>query len=108
MTFPKNRGKNIGKSISKNLSNKYSQKPLDHTKRSATDAFKTVPKRAKRVIQKLAEETGDLIGNKIADRTRKFLRTTSQDILETVEKEYDKEIPKERYISPEESSIIMV
>ena len=28
--------KNIGQNICKNLSGKYSQKPLDHTKKSAT------------------------------------------------------------------------
>ena len=44
---------------------KYSQKPLDYTKQSATDTFKTS---SKRVIQKTAEATGDLIGNKIANR----------------------------------------
>ena len=47
---------------------KYSQKLLDHTKQSATDAFKTD---SKGVIQKTAEATGDLIGNKIADRITK-------------------------------------
>ena len=41
--------KNIGKSISKNLSVKYSQKHLDHAKKSPTDAFKTA---SKRTIQK--------------------------------------------------------
>ena len=41
--------KNIGKNMSKNLSVKYSQKSLDHTKTSATDAFKTS---SKRVTQK--------------------------------------------------------
>ena len=55
-------GKNIGKNISKNLSGKYSQKLLDHAKRSAADALKTT---SKRVIQKTAEETGDLIGRKM-------------------------------------------
>ena len=37
------------------------QKRLDHTKKSATDALKTSSERA---IQKVAEETGDLIGKK--------------------------------------------
>ena len=37
-------GKKIGKNISKNLSGKYSQKLLDHTKKSATDAYKTLQK----------------------------------------------------------------
>ena len=43
--------KNMSKNISKNLSGKYSQKPLDHGKKSATDAFVTVSKG----IQKTAE-----------------------------------------------------
>ena len=48
--------------LSKNLNSKYSQKLLDHAKQSATDALKTVSKRA---IQKTAEVTGDLIENKM-------------------------------------------
>ena len=56
------------KNISKHLIGKYSQKLLDHSKQSATDAFKTASKRA---IQKTAEATGDMIGNKIADRMKK-------------------------------------
>ena len=40
LSFAKNMGKNIGKNINKNLSGKYSQKPLDHAKKSATDALK--------------------------------------------------------------------
>ena len=54
--------KNMGKS----LSNKYGQKLIDSAKKSTTDAIKTASKRA---IQKIAEATGDLIGNKIADKT---------------------------------------
>ena len=56
-------GNNIFKIISKGLKDKYSQTVLDHTKQTATDVFKTASKRA---IQKTAEATGDLIGNKIA------------------------------------------
>ena len=44
LSFAKNMGKNIGKNISKNLSGKYSQKLLDHAKRSATDALKLLLK----------------------------------------------------------------
>ena len=54
-------------SFAKNLSNKYSQKLIDIAKKSTTDAIKTV---SKRVIQKTAEATGDLVGNKIADKIR--------------------------------------
>ena len=54
-------GRNIDKDTSKHLSSKYNQRFLDHAKQSATDTIKTAPKRA---IQKKAEATGDLIGNK--------------------------------------------
>ena len=47
------------------LSNKYGQKLFDGAKTSTTDAIKTAWKRA---IQKTAEATRDLIGNKIADK----------------------------------------
>ena len=55
----------FAKNIGKNLSNKYSQKLLDAGKKSTTDAMNTASKRA---IQKRTEATGDLIGNKIADK----------------------------------------
>ena len=45
LSFAKNMGKNIGKNISKTLSGKYSQKPLDHAKKSDADAFKTSSKK---------------------------------------------------------------
>ena len=92
-------GKNIGKNISKNLSGKYSQKLLDHAKESAIDALKTV---SKTTIQKTAEATGDLTGNKIANRIRKVSKISPLYSLETGKNEHDKEIPKQRYISPED------
>ena len=55
----------FAKNMGKILSNKYSQKHLDSAKKSTTDAIKTTSKRA---IQKAAETTADLIGNKIADK----------------------------------------
>ena len=50
--------------MGKNLSNTYGQKRLNSAKKSTTDAIKTASKRA---VQKIAEATGELIGNKIAD-----------------------------------------
>ena len=44
MSFSKNIGKNIGINISKSLNSKYSQKILDHAKKSATDALKLLQK----------------------------------------------------------------
>ena len=75
LSFAENTGRNIGKNISKCLNSKYSPKLLDHTKWSATDALKTY---SKGVIQKAVEATGDLIGNKIADKIislKKLIKT---------------------------------
>ena len=60
--------KNLSTDISKYVSGKYSQKLLDHARKSAADALKDA---SNRVIQKAVEATGDLIGNKIADRITK-------------------------------------
>ena len=74
----------IGKNISKSLSSKYNQKLLDHAKKSATDALEIASKGA---IQKTSEATGDLIGNKIADRITKVSKTSLNNNSETNEKE---------------------
>ena len=52
------------------MNSKYSQKCLDHAKHSATDTLRTA---SKGTIQKTAETTGDLIGNKIAVKITKGL-----------------------------------
>ena len=49
-------------SCARRMSNKYGKKLVDTAKKSPTDAIKTASKRA---IQKTAEETGDLVGNKL-------------------------------------------
>ena len=49
-------------SFAKNIGNKYGKKLFDTAKKSTTDVIKTASKRA---IQKTAEATGDLIGNKL-------------------------------------------
>ena len=51
---------------------------IDHAKQSATDALKTT---SKRLIQKAAEATHDLIGNKITDKILKAWKTSSQNSL---------------------------
>ena len=79
-------------------------KLFDHAKKSATDALKTS---LKRLIHKTAEETRDLIGNKIADRITKVSKSSQQNNSETVSHEHDKEIPKERYISPDKRQEII-
>ena len=79
------------KNISKNLSSKCGQKFLDHAEQSATDAIKTV---SKRVFQKTAEATCDLIGNKIANWITRVWKISPKNKLETNEEEA---ILRERY-----------
>ena len=74
---------NKNRYTSKNLSNKYSRKPLHSAKKSTTDSIKTA---SKRTSQKAAEATGDLIGNKIADKTTSASKkslTRSQNLLDS-------------------------
>ena len=86
--------------MGKSLSNKYGKKLFDSAKKSTADAIKTASKRA---IQKTAEATGDLIGNKIADKI------TSASKKNNNETEEDVEITthKKRFISPEEKQQII-
>ena len=60
---------------------------------SLTDALKTASKRA---IQKTAEATCDLTGNKIADKITRASKTFPKNNSETNEQE----ILRERFISP--------
>ena len=57
----------FAKNIGKSLSSKYGQNFLDSVKKSTADAY-CIETASKRAIQKTAEATGDLIGNKIADK----------------------------------------
>ena len=58
----------MDKNISNNLSVKIARNFLIMVKKSATEALKTS---SKKVIQKTAEATDDLISNKIVDRITK-------------------------------------
>ena len=58
----------FARNMGKTLSNKYGQKSLDSAKTSTRNAIKNASKRA---IQKTAEATRDLIGNKITSVSKK-------------------------------------
>ena len=117
LSFAKNMGrhankvaKNMGRhanKVAKNLSNKQSQKLFDSAKKSTTDAIKTASKRA---IQKTAEATGDLIGNKVADKKTSISKKPAKELHNNNhETEEDAEITthKKRYVSPEERQQII-
>ena len=89
LSFAKNMSKNIGKDRSKNLGGKKSQKLVDHVEQPTADAFKMVSKGA---IEKIAEVTGDLIENKIADKITRVSKASSKNNPETSEEEILTEI----------------
>ena len=64
-------------SFAKNMNKKYSQKILDTTRKSTTDALKTA---SKRPVQKTAESTCDLISNKIADKITSISKIFSNEL----------------------------
>ena len=100
LSFAKSVGIHATKAA-KNLNNKYGQKLVDSAKKSATDAFKIASKRA---IQKTAEASGDLVGNFIAD---KITCVSKKPTSEPHSNSTSNEIPKERYISPQERQKII-
>ena len=73
LSFAKHIGRHANK-VAKSLSNKYSQKFLDSSKKSRTDAIKTA---SKRLIQEPAEAIGDLIRNKIANKITRFSKKST-------------------------------
>ena len=96
----------FAKRMGKSLGNKYGQNLIDSAQKSTTDVIKTASKRA---IQKTAEATGDLIGNKTADKITRVSKKKSTKELPNDEIEEDMEITthKKRYLSPEERQQII-
>ena len=94
--------------MGESLSKKQGQKLLDSGKKSTTDAIKTASKIA---IQKTAEATGDLIGNKIADKITSVSNKKSTKELhnndEAEEEGAEITTHKKRYVSPEERQQII-
>ena len=92
----------FAKNISKSLSNKYGQKLLDSAKKSTADALKTA---SKKVIQKSAEATGDLVGNKTADKisvSKKSNDNKNNNNNNNNNEDVELTVHKKRHISPEE------
>ena len=78
MSFARNIGNKYGKKIfdvSKSMKNKYGKKILDNSLSAGKDFAKIA---GKKVLTKGVEATGDLIGNKIADRITKSARNKEQ------------------------------
>ena len=90
----------FAKNMGKSLSNEYGQKLLDSANKSTTDSIKTASKRA---IQKTAEATGNLIGNKTADKiTSVSKKKPTKELANNNDDDVEITALKKRYISPEE------
>ena len=106
----------FAKNMGKSLSNKYGQKLFDSAKKSTTDAIKTA---SKKVIQKTAEATGHVIGNKIAYKitsvSKKSNNNNDNDDYDnnnnnnnnSNNKDVELTTHKKRYIYPEERQQII-
>ena len=101
----------FAKNMGKRLSNKYGQKILDSTKKSTTDAIKTASKRA---IQKTAEATGVLTGNKIADKITSVSKKSGTELHskklhnnDEIKEHVEIATSKKKYISPKERQQII-
>ena len=106
MSFAKNIGNKYARKIfdksiavGKNMSNKYGRKILDKNIDAGQDFAKIA---GKIVLHKSAEATGEMIGNKVADRITKSSRNKAQ-------KEDDRimEETQEIYIPPEKREQIV-
>ena len=82
MSFARNIGNKYDKKlfdksidVGKSVKNKYGKKILDNSLNAGKDFAKIA---GKKVLTKSAEATGDLIGNKIADRITKSTRNKEQ------------------------------
>ena len=85
-------------SFARSMSHKYGKKLVDTAKKSATDVIKTASKTA---IQKTAEATGGLVGNKIADKITSVSKKSTKKLL-TIDEDVELTTDKKRDISPEE------
>ena len=77
-------------SFGKKFGNKYCKKLMDTATKTGIDAAKTA---SERVVQKIAEATGDLIGNKIADKTTSIGKPKEEEKTKEIEEIY---IPPEK------------
>ena len=90
-------------SFARGMSNKYGKKRVGTAKKSTTDAIITASKRA---IQETAEATGNLVGNKLADKITSVSKKSTKK-LPTIDQDAELSTHKKRYISPEERQQII-
>ena len=104
MSFARNFGNKYGKKLMNtatktgtNFNSKYGKKLTDAAIKTGKD-FATIA--GKKIVHKTAEATGDLVGNKIADKITSASKKSQNEEIQS--NEVNNEIPKVRYISPKE------
>ena len=109
LPFTRNFGNKYGKKLMNaaikagtKFNSKYVKK-LTHTAIKTGKDFATIA--GKKIVHKSAEATGDLIGNKIADKITSASKKSQNEEIQS--DELNNEIPKERYISPKERQKII-
>ena len=110
MSFARNFGNKYGKNLMNtaiktgtNFNSKYGKKLTDTAIKRGCKDFATISR--KKIVHKTAEATGDLIGNKIADKITSASKKSQNEEIQS--NEVNNEIPKERYISPKERQKII-
>ena len=84
------------------MANKYRQKPVKNTKKETANPLKTT---SKRLIQKTAEPTSDLVGHKNAEKLQRLhQRVTVRDPRKFLQ---PNEMPKDIYTPPEKREQLM-
>ena len=110
MSFARNFGNKYGKKLMNtaiktgtNFNSKYGKKLTDTAIKTGKD-FATIA--GKKIIHKSAEATGDLIGNKIADKiTAKPSKKSQNEEIQS--DEVNNEIPKERFLLKKDKKLLM-
>ena len=74
-------------SFASKLGDKYGRKLMETATKKGIDAAKIA---SKRVVQKTTEATGDLIGNRIADKITSLGKTNSKEKMEKKKKKNNK------------------
>ena len=87
-------------SFAKKLRDKYGKKLMDTATKTEIDAAKTA---SKRIVQKTAKATEDLIGNKTADKINSLGKSKNKQ----KEKKYEANEVEEIYIPPEKRQQII-
>ena len=72
------------------------------------EIWKKILVKIKLKLKKTAEATGDLIGSKIADKVNRVSKTLKTITNGKENIELDREIQKERYISPEKDRKLLM